>query len=409
MAIAFVGTSFYNQSTSSQAMTLGTGNQSGDLHLVAQWVKNITNDVAATPSGYTDIISQASGGHTYGKLSGKFLTGGDSSPSINGAGTALLGASVTLRGVRVGTVTDAVEAVNINLNSSATIISYAAATIATAGTMILLFGVYGTSGAGTLGTPTTLSGSAVKTVDTYTGSNMKAVLWSDLQTSAVSISAGNIPITSGSSNSNRSILVVIRPIVSSSVTISAIGDALLYQGETGVGLTGTGFGASQGVNGRFRVCAADDVNHASCVNQTITAWGNTAITATMSGLSTFSAFAQLYGFVVENGGTSNAAGFPIKREKRFRLNDLVYDGAALWTSKSSIYYRVTAVSVNGTVLLSGSSETTDGAGLLQTSYYTLTEGGEVADGDAVYVTLFKDDATLSNTRGTVVKYIPTYE
>lgn len=92
--------------------------------------------------------------------------------------------------------------------------------------------------------------------------------------------------------------------------ITGISDATLTHGQTGIALTGTGFGSSQG-GGRVVVSPTDDIDDPSAVNQTVTAWSATEITFTAV-LNSF-AFGTLYVFVENDDEDSNEDGEAIAR------------------------------------------------------------------------------------------------
>jgi hypothetical protein len=179
---------------------------------------------------------------------------------------------------------------------------------------------------------------------------------------------------------------------SSGVTIADAGDELYYDGETGVTIAGTSFGASQGA-GRVVISPADDIDDAGAVEQTVTAWADTAVEFTAD-LATFTPFAQLYLFVEDNGGTSNSSGHLVKRESRMFVRETLEDlaGSPI-ASESNIRYRVTDATINGTALLTGLTETTDGSGDIEIGPYTLTEGGDLAPGDDVWLVLAIEGAS----------------
>lgn len=412
MAISIVGAGSLVQSASSTAVAFGSGWTTDDLHLVYTAVKSTANSVPATPSGYTDIVTQTLSGQTIGKLCGRLLQPGDVAPNINGGGTSLLIGGLTLRGTRADSVANAVETSTVGTNSSASAINYSAATISTAGCMVALWGYYNTSGAGTLGTPTTLSGSAANTVSPYTGTNLKGTLWTDLQTSAASISAGNIPISGGSTQTNRSLMVVIRPAVSSTVTISDAGDEDYYSGETGITITGTAFGASQGA-GFVKISPTDDIGDADAVTQTVTSWANTSIQFTAA-RGSLDALTTLYLFVQNDSSQSNAAGFPVQLHKRGRISLTLNDrgdgdnAPVAWASKTGILYRLTEDDILGDEIQSGNDATTDGSGVITLPYFDVTSGGTHTEGNYVALVLMKDDATLGNVRLGIDKLLVSY-
>jgi hypothetical protein len=407
VTISVVGTPGITQQTSNITPAFGAGWQAGDLHIIWQRVKGTTSDVAGTPTGYTDLDSEVvSGPHTMMRLSARILQSGDTAPVISPpGGVQLMVGTITLRGTRNDSVANALEAAGHTSNSSSTALNYSAATITTNGCMALVFGTYPSTGAGTLGTPTTLSGSAVNQIAAATYLNMKAALWSDLQTTAANISAGNIPITSGSVQTNRGQILVIRPAVATQA-ITAVSDGLVYDTETSVAITCSGAGATKGA-GFVKISPTNNIADASAVTQTTTSWSDTAIQFTAN-LTSFPYFTNLYVFFQNNSGSANASGFVIQREARFKINDDFDNGGSPWASQSNIVWSARASSIRGTELMGGTTETTDGSAILDTPYYTLTSGGAVAPGDHVWLTFAQDNATLANTRATALKYLPTY-
>lgn len=407
MAISRVGAANIDQKTVAITPPFGAGWAADDIHLIWMRVKSTASNVPAAPANYDDILTTVSSGNTITRICARKLAGGNVAPSITPvSGVETMIASITLRGCRLDSIANLIEAASATSISSATQITYPAATIATAGCMALVFGSYNAS-FGTLGTPTTLSGSAVNAIPAFVGSNMQGVLWTDLQTTAANITAGNIPITGGSNQTNRGQIVVIRPAVGSGVVVTNIGDELIYNGETAVTITGTGFRTTQGV-GFVKVSPTDNVNDAAAVTQTITSWADTSIQFT-AGLGTFGYFANLYVFVTNSSAQVNAAGFVIQREARARANLTLFDGGSAWANKTAVLYRICAASINGTALLSNSNGTTDGSGVFQSPYYTLVNAGPLAPNDPWYLSVFKEDATLANTRAMTLKITPTYE
>ena len=96
---------------------------------------------------------------------------------------------------------------------------------------------------------------------------------------------------------------------SSGVSVTSVNDTTLYNGQTGIVITGTGFGASQGA-GTVKICPTDNVADGSAVSQTVTAWSDTSITFTAS-RGSLSYDTPLYLFVTSNGGSSNASGYSV--------------------------------------------------------------------------------------------------
>jgi len=94
-----------------------------------------------------------------------------------------------------------------------------------------------------------------------------------------------------------------------SVVISGVSDSTLYSGQTGIVITGTGFGASQG-SGQVIVSPTDNVNDSSAVLQTVTSWGDTSITITAV-QKHLAVNVPYYLFVKTDGAVSNESGFSV--------------------------------------------------------------------------------------------------
>jgi hypothetical protein len=92
--------------------------------------------------------------------------------------------------------------------------------------------------------------------------------------------------------------------------VSNVTPRKFYDAQTGILVAGTTFGAAQG-SGKVWISPSDNVSDGSRVEQTVTAWADTSITIT-SVRGALSMATQLYLFVVENGGTSNATGYPVE-------------------------------------------------------------------------------------------------
>lgn len=93
-------------------------------------------------------------------------------------------------------------------------------------------------------------------------------------------------------------------------TVGAVGDGSFRVGETGVSITGANFGATQGI-GFVRVCPSDDIEDVNGVNQTVTAWGDTSITFDVV-RGSLPLNTNLYLFVENDGGLSNAVGYAVQ-------------------------------------------------------------------------------------------------
>jgi len=404
-----VGTPSIVQSTSNITAAFGAGWQAGDIHYILQRIKAVgTNDVAATPSGYTDIDSETVSAHVGMRLSGRILANGDTAPVIAPVGgAALMVDTWTVRGARNDSIANMIEAVAHMSNSSSTAVNYPALTIATDNCLVVVCGTFNNQGSGTLGTPTTLSGSAVAIAGPYVGTNMKAVIWADPQTSHANITAGNIPITGGSTQTNRGLTLAIRPAVSS-VTISSAGTARFYDTQTAITITGSSFGAGHTGSAKVVVSAVNNISDASAVTQTYAGTWNSSTAIFDAVLSSFAFDTDLYLFVMDSAGASNASGFVIQRAPRFQLAGTIKSGGSNWASQTGIIYSVRAGSIRGAELLGNTNLTTNGSGAYSMPFYVLPAAGAIAAGDPVYVSLFKEDAVIGNTRATTRKVVPTY-
>lgn len=96
-------------------------------------------------------------------------------------------------------------------------------------------------------------------------------------------------------------------------SITDVEDESFRVGETGIDVTGTGFGATQDT-GFVRVCPSDDIDDVNGVNLTVTTWTDTGITFDVPGTLplTFPRFTNVYLFVQNDGGLSNAAGYVVQ-------------------------------------------------------------------------------------------------
>jgi hypothetical protein len=97
--------------------------------------------------------------------------------------------------------------------------------------------------------------------------------------------------------------------ISAGPTIRLVSPRLFYNTETGVVISGTNFGASQGA-GSVTISPTDDINDAGAVTQTVTAWGATSITFTA--VRSALGYGALYLFVEEDGALSNDPGYPVQ-------------------------------------------------------------------------------------------------
>lgn len=195
---------------------------------------------------------------------------------------------------------------------------------------------------------------------------------------------------------------------SAAVTVATAGDGVFHDTESGVVVTGTGFGASQGA-GSVIISPSNNIADAGAVTQTISSWADTSITLSALGLSTFSYFTNLFLFVKNSGGQSNASGFVVQREAWLNVAAVLKNLAGTAQANlTNLRYRITAVTINGTVLLSNTNGTTDGSGNLALGPYVLTSGGPINPGDDVWITLALDGASQAVSYATCVKVTPTY-
>jgi hypothetical protein len=126
------------------------------------------------------------------------------------------------------------------------------------------------------------------------------------------ISAGGTEAPTVVNSSARSAvgrMVVYRAATTAVPTITDAGDETFFNGEAGVTITGTNFGASQGT-GVVKISPTDNVNDPAAVLQTPTTWGDTSIQFTaLQGY--IAANATCYLFVSKDGGQTNTAGYPV--------------------------------------------------------------------------------------------------
>jgi hypothetical protein len=107
--------------------------------------------------------------------------------------------------------------------------------------------------------------------------------------------------------------LVAAAFIATAPIITAVSTVVLRDGQTGIVITGSAFGASQGT-GSVVISPTLDQTSGSAVTQTVTAWGDTSITITAV-RSALALGTQLYLFVKDNGAlVSN--GWPV----RFQFN-----------------------------------------------------------------------------------------
>lgn len=123
---------------------------------------------------------------------------------------------------------------------------------------------------------------------------------------------GAVITNGGSGESGPSVTAIYLMVLSAGPSlgpeIDDVDPDTLAHGDTGIDITGSGFGATQG-SGSVIVSPTDDVDDVNAATQTVTSWGDTGITftANQGGITPGSA----YLFVVDDDGNSNEDGFPV--------------------------------------------------------------------------------------------------
>ena len=123
---------------------------------------------------------------------------------------------------------------------------------------------------------------------------------------------------------------------SSAPTISSVSDTTLDNGQTGIVITGTNFGASQG-GGSVIIVTEDDVQGLTFQTQTVTAWGDTEITITAARGSLPTA-TNLYLFVINDDAESNAAGYVVQFNSNLVLRVATSASAAGATGVAGVVF-----------------------------------------------------------------------
>ena len=130
--------------------------------------------------------------------------------------------------------------------------------------------------------------------------------------SAYDMTSG-LPATypSGGVGNNYPLIGYITYSSGASVVISSVSDATLANGQSGIIITGTGFGATKGAGSVIISPSSSDPNDAGAVTQTANSgadWSDTSIqfTAVKGGLSLLT---NAYVFVKDNAGVFNATGY----------------------------------------------------------------------------------------------------
>jgi hypothetical protein len=124
--------------------------------------------------------------------------------------------------------------------------------------------------------------------------------------------------------------------LSSGVTITDAGDETFLNGETGITITGSGFGSSQG-SGFVKISPTNSIANGSAVTQTINGWGASSINMTaVRGALAYNT--NMYLFVQDTGGLSNASGYVVQFLPDKKLKLLVHSSAASATSIAGVVF-----------------------------------------------------------------------
>lgn len=204
-------------------------------------------------------------------------------------------------------------------------------------------------------------------------------------------------------------ITTYKELSSGTVTISAVDDALFHNGETGVSVVGTSFGASKTGPATVIVSPTDNIADGGAVVQPTSAWADTGITLGALSLSTFGYFTNLFLFVKNASGVANASGFVIQREALMNITGQLKNFAGVnQVSLSNIRYSVRPTTQNGVAVLSGTNLTSDGSGNVVLPTFTTVSGGSIAPGDNVWVELSIDGATNPLSPAFAARVAPVY-
>lgn len=127
-------------------------------------------------------------------------------------------------------------------------------------------------------------------------------------------------------------------------TITDAGDESYAAGETGITITGTNFGASQG-SGSVKISPTDNVADSNAVTQTVTAWSDTSITFTCV-RGSLALNTNLYLFVTSDGAYSNASGHVVQIAGTRKLK-LLIEAAAVGATVDGIVWAKAAGQIAG--------------------------------------------------------------
>ena len=99
-------------------------------------------------------------------------------------------------------------------------------------------------------------------------------------------------------------------------TITDAGDEYFNDGEAGIVITGTNFGAPQG-SGSVRISPTDDVTDVNAVLQDPTSWAGTSITVTTI-RGSLASNTNLYLFVTNGTAETNSSGYVVQFEPFYK-------------------------------------------------------------------------------------------
>jgi hypothetical protein len=323
-----------------------------------------------TPGGsWTQIVTEdTSGGSVSYPLVGAWLlTAGGSEPSTytfsyaTDAGTInnAIGFIIRVTGTDA-TFADATYQVNVQSSTSNPVAP--TITTVTANAMLLAITASGDGRfltAQDTGYPTGFTGILARVASSSSVSPTLAVAYKE---QAVAGASGTATFTSlqSSAHAHRTIMFAIRPTVAAGTTnITGVSDTTPYHGQTGTDITWTNGNASQG-DGEVYVCSANDPDHVSAVNQTVTAWGDTGGTITWV-LDSFDYDTDLYLFMRNSDEEEDTTGFVIRRSARifWRDNGVIDLASAAQTNISSIYWHMWSDAAMSTTVDDGTGESVD--------------------------------------------------
>jgi hypothetical protein len=102
------------------------------------------------------------------------------------------------------------------------------------------------------------------------------------------------------------------PTGTTAATITSVTPSTFVNGQTGIVITGTNFGASQGT-GSVVISPTDDELDAAAVEQTVDTWGDESITITAV-RGSLAVGTNLYLFVIPDTNDPNASGHVVQFE-----------------------------------------------------------------------------------------------